>query len=246
MPVDQKTALSLYQQMLIIRAFEETMVQVYTEGKTPVFDIGGGTVPGEMHLAAGQEPVAVGVCAHLRSSDTVTGPHRAHHFAIAKGVDLKKMAAEIFGKETGLGKGKGGHMHLFDPAVKFGCSGIVGAGMPPAVGAALAAKMLDRDDIAVAFFGEGAANQGAFHESLNLAARWKLPVIFVCEDNSYAISVPKAVVDRHRRNADRAQSYGIPGVAVHENDVIAVYEAAKRSGGARASWRWPVAAGNPH
>src|SRR3989442_2547331 len=137
MPVDQKTALSLYQQMLVIRNFEETMAQMYIKGKTPVFDIGGNTVPGEMHLAVGQEPVAVGVCAHLRSSDAVTGPHRAHHFAIAKGVDLKKMAAEIFGKETGLGKGKGGHMHLFDPAVKFGCSGIIAAGMPVAVGAAL-------------------------------------------------------------------------------------------------------------
>ncbi len=226
MSLDEQTALKLYQQMLTIRAFEETMVQVYMEGKSPVFDIGSGPVPGEMHLAAGQEPVAVGVCAHLRPSDTVTGPHRAHHFAIAKGVDLKKMTAEIFGKETGLSKGKGGHMHLFDPSVKFSCSGIVGAGMPPAVGAALAYKKQGRDDVAVTFFGEGAANQGSFHESLNLAARWKLPVIFVCEDNSYAISVPKASATAIASNADRAQSYGIPGVAVHENDVIAVYEAA--------------------
>lgn len=226
MAVDQQTALSLYEQMLVIRAFEDTMVQVYMEGKSPVFDIGGGTVPGEMHLAAGQEPVAVGVCAHLRPGDTVTGPHRAHHFAIAKGVDLKKMAAEIFGKETGLGKGKGGHMHLFDPAVKFGCSGIIGAGMPVATGAALAAKMNGRDDIGVSFFGEGAANQGVFHESLNLAALWKLPVVFVCEDNSYAISVPKAKSTAIASNADRAQAYGIPGVAIQENDVIAVYEAA--------------------
>ncbi|HEU5349149.1 MAG TPA: thiamine pyrophosphate-dependent dehydrogenase E1 component subunit alpha [Ktedonobacterales bacterium] len=226
MPLDQQTALSLYRQMLTIRAFEETMVQVYTEGKTPVFDIGHGPVPGEMHLAAGQEPVAVGVCAHLRPTDTATGPHRAHHIAIAKGVDLKKMAAEIFGKETGLGKGKGGHMHLFDPSVKFSCSGIVGAGMPPAVGAALAAKMRNRDDVAVAFFGEGAANQGSFHESLNLAAVWKLPVVFVCEDNSWAISVPKTTATAIMSNADRAQSYGIAGAAVHENDVAAVYEAA--------------------
>lgn len=226
MAIDQQTALAMYRQMLTIRAFEETMAQVYTEGKTPVFDIGSGPVPGEMHLAAGQEPPAVGVCAHLRPTDTVTGPHRAHHIAIAKGVDLKKMAAEIFGKETGLSKGKGGHMHLFDPAVKFSCSGIIGAGMPPAVGAALASKKRGRDDVAVAFFGEGAANQGSFHESLNLAARWKLPVIFVCEDNSYAISVPKTAATAIVSNADRAQSYGIPGVAVHENDVMAVYEAA--------------------
>lgn len=226
MALDQQTALKLYQQMLLIRDFEETMTQVYAEGKTPVFDIGSGPVPGEMHLAAGQEPVAVGVCAHLRPTDTVTGPHRAHHVAIAKGVDLRKMTAEIFGKETGLGKGKGGHMHLFDPNVKFSCSGIIGAGMPPAVGAALANKKLGRDDVAVAFFGEGAANQGSFHESLNLAARWKLPVIFVCEDNGYAISVPKSLATAIASNADRAQSYGIPGVAVHENDVTAVYEAA--------------------
>lgn len=226
MPLDQQTALALYRQMLTIRDFEETMVQVYMEGKTPVFDIGSGPVPGELHLAAGQEPVAVGVCAHLRPTDTVTGPHRAHHIAIAKGVDLKKMAAEIFGKETGLSKGKGGHMHLFDPAVKFSCSGIIGAGMPPAVGAALASKMQHRDDVAVAFFGEGAANQGSFHESLNLAAAWKLPVIFVCEDNSWAISVPKTAATAITSNADRAQAYGIPGVAVHENDATAVYEVA--------------------
>ena len=226
MPLDQQTALALYRQMLTIRDFEETMVQVYMEGKTPVFDIGSGPVPGELHLAAGQEPVAVGVCAHLRPTDTATGPHRAHHIAIAKGVDLKKMAAEIFGKETGLSKGKGGHMHLFDPAVKFSCSGIIGAGMPPAVGAALASKMQHRDDVAVAFFGEGAANQGSFHESLNLAATWKLPVIFVCEDNSWAISVPKTAATAITSNADRAQAYGIPGVAVHENDATAVYEVA--------------------
>ncbi len=226
MAIDQQTALKLYQQMLTIRAYEETMVEIYKEGKIPVWDIASGPVPGEMHLAAGQEQAAVGVCAHLRPTDTVTGPHRAHHIAIAKGVDLKKMTAEIFGKETGLSKGKGGHMHLFDPAVKFSCSGIVGAGMPPAVGAALASKMQHRDDVAVAFFGEGAANQGSFHESLNLAARWKLPVIFVCEDNSWAISVPKTTATAIASNADRAQSYGIPGVAVHENDVIAVYEAA--------------------
>ena len=229
MPLDQQTALNMYRQMLTIRAYEEMMAQVYTEGKTPVFDIGSGTVPGELHLAAGQEPAAVGVCAHLRPTDTATGPHRAHHIAIAKGVDLKKMTAEIFGKETGLSKGKGGHMHLFDPSVKFSCSGIIGAGMPPAVGAALAAKKLHRNDVAVAFFGEGAANQGVFHEALNLAARWKLPVIFVCEDNSWAISVPKAAATAIASNADRAQSYGIPGVAVHENDAIAVYEAAEEA-----------------
>ena len=225
MPIEQQTALEMYRGMLVIRDFEDTMVQVYSEGKAPVFDIGSGPVPGEMHLATGQEPVAVGACMHLRPTDAVTGTHRPHHFAIAKGVDLKKMAAEIFGKETGLGKGKGGHMHLFDPAVHFSCSGIIGTGMPPACGTGLAFKMQHRDDVVVTFFGDGAANQGAFHESLNLAAIWKLPVVFICEDNSYAISVPKEKVTAIASNADRAQSYGMPGVAILENDVMAVYEA---------------------
>ncbi len=223
---DSQTLVSLYRKMALIRNYEETMVNIYWEGKTPVFDIAAGTVPGEMHLAAGQEPVAVGVCAHLRDEDTVTAPHRAHHFAIAKGVDLKKMSAEIFGKETGLGHGKGGHMHLFDTAKKFGCSGIIGAGMPIACGAALAAKKMGKDWVAVSFFGEGTANQGSFHESLNLAAVWKLPAVFVCEDNSYAISVPKSKSTSVANNADRAASYGIPGIEVQQNDVMAVYEAA--------------------
>jgi pyruvate dehydrogenase E1 component alpha subunit len=136
------------------------------------------------------------------------------------------MTAEIFGKVTGLGRGKGGHMHLFDPDVHFSCSGIVGAGIPQAVGAALAFKKRREDRVAVAFFGEGAANQGAFHEGLNLAALWKLPVIFVVEDNRYAISVPKHVSTAITTNADRAASYGIPGVYVGENDAVAVYEVA--------------------
>jgi pyruvate dehydrogenase E1 component alpha subunit len=179
-----------------------------------------------MHLAAGQEPVAVGVCAHLRKEDTVVGTHRPHHFAIAKGVPLDRMTAEIFGKATGLGRGKGGHMHLFDPDHKFSCSGIVGASLPPACGAALAAKKLGKDWVAVAFFGEGAANQGSFHESLNLAALWKLPVLFVCEDNKYAISVEKQTATAIESNADRAAAYGMPGVRVDRNDAVDVYAAA--------------------
>lgn len=226
-------SLWMYETMLVIREFEETMVKVYLEGKLPphiqkglAFDIGGGPVPGEMHLAAGQEPVAVGVCAHLRQDDTVVGTHRPHHFAIAKGVPLEPMAAEMFGKVTGLGRGKGGHMHLFDPAHKFSCSGIVGASLPPACGAALAAKKLGTDRVSVAFFGEGAANQGSFHESLNLAALWKLPVIFVCEDNKYAISVEKTASTAIHSNADRAWAYGIPGCRVEHNDPLEVFEAA--------------------
>lgn len=223
----------MYQTMVEIREYEETMVKVYFEGKLPpnvqkglAFDIGSGPVPGEMHLAAGQEPVAVGVCAHLRPDDTVVGAHRSHHFAIAKGVRLPEMTAELFGKANGLSHGKGGHMHLFDPAVKFSCSGIVGASMPPACGAALAAKKRGTDAVAVAFFGEGATNQGAFHESMNLASLWKLPVIFICEDNKYAISVEKADSTSIANNADRASAYGMPGILIENNNALDVFEAA--------------------
>lgn len=226
MNIPKETLMRMYLEMVTIRLYEETMAEAYQEGKYPVFNIASGPVPGEMHLAAGQEPVAVGVCMHLKKEDAVVGTHRPHHFAIAKGVDLKRMTAEIFGKVTGLGRGKGGHMHLFDPDVHFSCSGIVGASIPQAVGAALAFKMRKEKRVAVAFFGDGAANQGTFHEGLNLAAIWKLPVVFVCEDNSWAISVPKEKSTAISQNADRAVAYGIPGVYVGENDVLAVYEAA--------------------
>jgi pyruvate dehydrogenase E1 component alpha subunit len=229
----KEQSLWLYETMSLIREYEETTAKVYLEGKLPphiqkglAFDIGSGPVPGEMHLSAGQEPVAVGLCAHLTKEDTVVGTHRPHHFAIAKGVPLDKMTAEMFGKTTGLGRGKGGHMHLFDPEHKFSCSGIVGASMPPACGAALAAKKLGKDWVAVAFFGEGAANQGTFHESLNLAALWKLPVIFVCEDNRYAISVDKPHSTAIPSNAARASAYGIPGIDVPRNDALLVFAAA--------------------
>ncbi|MEK6719454.1 MAG: thiamine pyrophosphate-dependent dehydrogenase E1 component subunit alpha [Chloroflexota bacterium] len=223
---DNKTLRDMHYEMIRIRLFEETIQKVYFEGKTPAFDIAAGTVPGEMHLSAGQEPVAVGVAAHLRPSDAVTATHRPHHIALAHGMDIRKLAAEIFGKETGLGHGKGGHMHLFDPATNFGCSGIIAEGMPTAVGHALAFKKQGKDDIAVSFFGEGAANQGAFHESLNLAALWQLGVVFVCEDNAWAISVPKDKATAIANNSDRAAAYGIPGVLVPDNDPIAIYEAA--------------------
>jgi TPP-dependent pyruvate/acetoin dehydrogenase alpha subunit len=156
----------------------------------------------------------------------VTSTLRPHGHLIGTGGDLKKMMAEIFGKETGLCHGKGGHMHLFDPSLHFGCGGIVGGGIPHAVGAALAIKKRKQDRVAVAFFGEGAANIGAFHESLNLAALWKLPVVFVVEDNLYAISVPKAASTAVRSNAERGAAYGIPAVQVDGQDVLAVYETA--------------------
>jgi pyruvate dehydrogenase E1 component alpha subunit len=232
MKASKQQLLWMYETMVVIRHYEETMANVYLEGKLPpqiqkglAFDIGAGPVPGEMHLAAGQEPVAVGVCAHLKQEDTVVGTHRPHHFAIAKGVPLKPMTAEMFGKVTGLGKGKGGHMHLFDPEHRFSCSGIIGASLPPACGAGLAAKKLGKDWVAVAFFGEGAANQGSFHESLNLAALWSLPVIFVCEDNKWAISVPKSQATSVDWVADRASAYGMPGIHVANNDAVEVFEA---------------------
>jgi len=222
----KKEQLEMHRQMVRIRIFEETIQKIYMEGKTPAFDIAAGPVPGEMHLAAGQEPVAAGVCIHLRPSDAVTATHRPHHVALAHGMDMKKLAAEIFGKDTGLGHGKGGHMHLFDPVTHFGCSGIIGEGIPTAVGHALAFKKQGRDDIAVAFFGEGAANQGSFHESLNLAALWDLGVVFVCEDNAWAISVAKATATAIANNSDRAAAYGIPGVLIPDNDPDAIFEAA--------------------
>ncbi len=221
-----ETLIDMHYQMVRIRLFEETLQKVYFEGKTPAFDIAAGPVPGEMHLAAGQEPVAAGVAANLRPTDAVTATHRPHHIALAHGMDMKRLAAEIFGKDTGLGHGKGGHMHLFDRATNFGCSGIIAEGMPTAVGHALAFKKQGKDDVAVSFFGEGAANQGAFHESLNLAALWTLPVVFVCEDNAWAISVPKDKACAIANNSDRAAAYGIPGVLIPDNDPVAIYEAA--------------------
>jgi len=227
--IPQETLLSMYKTMLKIRTYEETLGKIYYEGKTPAFDISAGPIPGELHLSSGQESAAVGICAHLRPDDAVIGTHRAHHFAIAKGVNLKKMTCEIFGKETGLSRGKGGHMHLFDANVNFSCSGIVGASFPQAVGVGIAAKMQGKDYVAVAVGGDGAANQGTFHESLNLATLWKLPVIFVIEDNSWAISVAKDKSTAVSENSERAKGYGIPGVSVDGEDVVAVYEVAKEA-----------------
>ncbi|HEX6878620.1 MAG TPA: thiamine pyrophosphate-dependent dehydrogenase E1 component subunit alpha [Nocardioidaceae bacterium] len=227
-PLDPAVRVKLYETMALSRAFEEAILSEYHADKGPGFDIGKGLIPGEMHLSAGQEPVAAGFCAHLTADDAVTATHRPHHFAIAHGVDLRKMAAEIYGRETGLGRGRGGHMHLFDPETHFSCSGIIAEGYPPALGQAFAFMRRGTDRIAVAVTGEGAANQGGFHESLNLAALWKLPVVFVVEDNDWGISVPRTASTSISSNADRAAAYGIPGERV-ENDVEAVYDAAGRA-----------------
>lgn len=225
--ISDATRRELLSMMILIRTYEEGILREYHAGKSPMFDIGAGLVPGEMHLAAGQEPVAAGICPHLTTDDAVTATHRPHHLAIAHGVDLLAMTAEIFGRENGLGRGRGGHMHLFDPATHFSCSGIIAEGLPPALGQAFAFQRRGTDRVAVAVTGEGAANQGAFHESLNLAAVWKLPVIFVVEDNDWGISVPKAAATSVASNADRAAAYGIPGVRVENNDVEGVYLAAR-------------------
>lgn len=227
--LDASVRVELYRTMVLCRTFEDAILREYHADKKPAFDIGAGLVPGEMHLSSGQEPVAAGVCAHLTADDALTATHRPHHLAIAHGIDLRKLAAEIFGRETGLGRGRGGHMHLFDPATHFSCSGIIAEGYPPALGQAFAFKRQGTDHIAVAVTGEGAANQGAFHESLNLAALWKLPVVFVVEDNDWGISVPRNASTAIGSNADRARGYGIPGERIEDNDVEAVYDAAARA-----------------
>ncbi|MFB6122565.1 MAG: thiamine pyrophosphate-dependent dehydrogenase E1 component subunit alpha [Haloferacaceae archaeon] len=221
----------MYEEMVTARHYEERLQEEYLEGKQPAFDISAGPIPGELHLAAGHEASAAGVCQHLRDADTVTAPHRPHHIAISKGVDLNRMTAEIFGRRTGLGKGKGGHMHLFDPDVNFACSGIIAQGCPPAVGAAMAAKKRNTDDVAVAFLGEGAIDQGAFLESLNLASVRNLPVVFVVEDNEWAISMPKERVTDVSNGAQRAAGHDMHGVRVDRDDAVAVYEAAEEAVG---------------
>ncbi|BFM15326.1 pyruvate dehydrogenase (acetyl-transferring) E1 component subunit alpha [Maricurvus nonylphenolicus] len=222
----------MYETMSLIRFYEDQIGMIYFEGKLPpkvqkglAFDLGAGPIPGEMHLSAGQEAAAVGSCIHLQQGDSVWGTHRAHHFAIAHGVDLKAMTAEMFGKVDGLCRGKGGHMHLFDPKAKFACTGIVGAGIPQAVGAGLAYKKAGSGAVALAEFGEGAANEGAFHEALNMAGLWNLPCVFVCQDNNYGISTNKATSTAVESNADRASSYGIPGIKVDQNHPERVFEA---------------------
>jgi acetoin:2,6-dichlorophenolindophenol oxidoreductase subunit alpha len=199
--------------MLRIRVFEEALYRLFMTG----------TMPGTMHQAIGQEAVAAGVGRALRADDAMTSTHRGHGHAIAKGVPMPSLMAEMFGRSTGSSRGMGGSMHVFDLDRGFlGTTGIVGAGVPIAVGAALALSLERSDRVVVAFFGDGASNQGAVHEALNLAAIWRLPVVFVCENNRYAVSLPveRALAVRHV--ADRAAAYGMPGVTIDGNDAIAV------------------------
>jgi pyruvate dehydrogenase E1 component alpha subunit len=220
MNIDRDTVLKLYETMVTIRDFETRVKDEFARGR----------IPGFVHLYAGEEAVATGVCASLKEGDTITSTHRGHGHCIAKGCDVDGMMAEIFGKATGLCKGKGGSMHIADVSKgMLGANGIVGGGPPLACGAALSAKMRGTDDVCVCFFGDGAAEQGTFHESLNLAAIWKLPVVFVAENNGFAESTPVSYHCAIENIADRAAGYGIPGASIDGMDVLAVYEAAQEA-----------------
>ena len=202
--------------MMLIRKFEEGAEDSYTRG----------LIHGTMHLSIGQEASAVGSCMALTDEDKITSTHRGHGHCVAKGADLGKMFAEFFGKETGYCKGRGGSMHIADPDKgNLGANGIVGGGLPIAVGAALSAKRLGTGAVTVCFFGDGANNEGAFHEALNMAAVWKLPVVFVCENNKYGMSTSTERSTAVKNIAERAASYAMPGVTVDGNDFSAVTEA---------------------
>jgi TPP-dependent pyruvate/acetoin dehydrogenase alpha subunit len=209
--------LGLYERMSLIREFEERLKQLVETG-VPV---------GAVHFYVGQEAVAAGVCTALRPSDWIASTHRGHGHCIAKGVDVRPMMAELYGKSTGTNRGKGGSMHITDVSVgMLGVNPIVGAGATHAVGAALSARVRGTDEVAVAFFGEGAAGIGAVHEAMNLAQIWTLPVVFVCENNGFAQATPVEYALSVPNVADRAPAYGMPGMVVDGQDAIAVHEAA--------------------
>jgi 2-oxoisovalerate dehydrogenase E1 component len=223
---NKEDLITIYSTMIKSRKYEEKLRDLYLSDKKPLFSIAAGKIPGEMHLSAGQEPSAAWMSVLLRDDDFVYSTHRPHHTAISKGVDLNRMTAEIMGKHGGLSKGKGGHMHIFDSKVHFACAGIVGSSFPPALGSALASKLDGRDSIAVAFGGDGSLNQGMFLESLNLASLWKLPVIFVIENNDWAISVETKNSTPIKNDAMRANGFGLPGVHIENNNPVKMYEAA--------------------
>lgn len=207
----------MYERMTLIREFEETLRQLISRG-----------VPtGPVHSYVGQEAVAVGVCAALRTTDWIASTHRGHGHAIAKGADVRRMMAELYGKSTGTNHGKGGSMHITDTSIgMLGVNPIVGMGVTHAVGAALSAKVRGSAQVAAAFFGDGASSQGAVHEAMNLAAIWRLPVLFVCENNRYADATPVEYAVSATHIADRAAAYNMPGTIVDGQDVVAVYLAA--------------------
>ncbi len=209
--------LNMYSMMVKIRYFEEKVLQVYEDGK----------IFGFIHLCIGQEGVAVGICSALKKDDYVVGTHRSHGHAIAKGLNPNKMMAEIFGKVTGYCRGKAGSMHIVDITQGFmGANGIVGGGIPIATGLGLAIKKKKEDKVVVCFFGDGAANQGTFHESLNIASLWKLPIVYVCENNLYAYTTHFNKGFPIKNIAERAGAYGMEGIVVDGMDILAVRKVA--------------------
>jgi TPP-dependent pyruvate/acetoin dehydrogenase alpha subunit len=216
--LSKEQLLSMYRMMVTIRRFEETIRDLFFQGQ----------IPGFVHVSIGEEAVPTGVCAALSDKDYITTTHRGHGHMLAKGGKPKQMMAELFGKKTGYCKGKGGSMHIvsYDLGI-LGANGIVGGGIPIATGAALASSFRGNDAVAVSFFGDGASNEGTFHESLNLAGLWKLPVIYVCQNNCYAEFTPTSESTSVQDIAVRAQGYNMPGVIVDGNDVLAVYETIK-------------------
>jgi len=218
--MDQNNRRKMYQDMLRIRAFEEKVKELAMKG----------ILPGFFHLYTGEEAVAVGVCAALDKEDYITSTHRGHGHLIAKGGDIGRAMAELYGRETGYNKGKGGSMHLAVPELgMLGANGIVGGGIPIATGAALSAQYKNDGRVAVCFFGDGASNQGTFHEAINIAASFNLPVIYICENNLYGVSTKQTNVRKLVDIAERAKAYDIPGIIVDGNDPEAVYEATKEA-----------------
>ena len=216
--MEKKDYLEFYQRMLEIRIFEERAAELYMKGE----------LPGFLHSSIGQEAIPVGVCATLKESDYIISTHRGHGDIIARGADLKKMFAELYGKKTGYCKGKGGSMHIADLGLGIlGAVGVVGSCIPIANGAALAFQINKTDQIVVCFFGDGASNTGQFHEALNMAATWNLPVVFVCQNNCVALSTPQCVHQKIKDVSVRAKAYDIPGMTVGGMDVLAVKEAAE-------------------
>ena len=217
MELTKDRLLWMYERMQTIRQFEDRVKVEFGKGK----------IPGFVHLYAGEEAVAVGICANLTDADFMTSTHRGHGHCIAKGVDVKGMMAELYGKATGICKGKGGSMHIADmDKGMLGANGIVGGGPPLACGSGLTAKTRKTDQVTICFFGDGASEQGTLHESLNLAAIWDLPVVFIAENNGYAESTPSTYHCSVENIADRAAAYNMPGVTVDGNDIFAVHEAA--------------------
>lgn len=220
MKLSKEQLLEMYKTMLRIRLFEEDAIKMFNKG----------LMRGPMHVYIGQEACATGACATLRDEDYITSTHRGHGHCIAKGGDLKKMAAELLGRATGYSKGKGGSMHIADPEIGIlGANGIVAGGLGIATGAAMSAKMRGTDQVTICFFGDGATNEGLFHESLNMAAIWDLPVVYFCENNLYGLTGRSSELLAVEDVVDRAKSYNMASEIVDGNDVIAVYEAVMRA-----------------